>query len=57
MTCLRAFSRAWRRLPVFASRFDCFIELSATVVFGQIDYFSFGFTTLKENCFILESEV
>ena len=45
MTCLHAFSRAWRQLHVFA--FDWFIALFASAVIGQNNYFGFGFTTLK----------
>ena len=44
-----AFSRAWEwcRLHVFASSFDWFIGLSASIVIGQSNYFGFGFTTVK----------
>ena len=45
VTCSHAFSRAWRRLHVFASSSDWFIGLSASVVIGQSDNFGFGFTT------------
>ena len=41
------FSRARHRLYVFTSGFDWFIVLFAPVVFGQRNYFGFGFTTLK----------
>ena len=44
MTCLYAFSRAWRQLHVFATSSDWFIGLSVSVVIGQSDYFGFGFT-------------
>ena len=44
---LHAFSRAWRRLHLFASISDWFIELSASVVIGQSNSFGFGFTTLN----------
>ena len=40
------FSRALRRLHVFASSFDWFTGLSVSFVIGQSDYFGFGFTTL-----------
>ena len=46
MTCSHAFSRAWRRLHVFASGYDWFIVLLAFVVIGQINYVGFGFTTV-----------
>ena len=39
--------RAWRRLHVFASSSDWFIELFTTVVIGQSNYFGFGFATLN----------
>ena len=45
-----AFSRAWRRLQVFASSSDWFIGLSASVVIGQSNYsvsFWFYDTQLK----------
>ena len=45
MTYAYAFSRAWRRLHVFASSSDWFIGLSASLVIGQSDYFGFRFTT------------
>ena len=45
VTCAYAFSRAWRRLYVFASSFDWFIEFPATVVVGQSNYFGFSFST------------
>ena len=41
------FSRAWRRLHVFASNSDWFITLFASVVIGQSNYSGFGFTTLN----------
>ena len=47
VTCSHAFSRAWRRSHIFASRSDWFIGLSASVVIGQSNYFGFGFTTLS----------
>ena len=37
-----AFSRAWRRLHLFASNSDWFIVLFTFVVIGQSDYFGFG---------------
>ena len=40
------FSRAWRRLHVFASNSDWLVMLFAPVVIGQSNYFGFGFTTL-----------
>ena len=36
---LSAFSRAWRRLHVFASSSDWFIVLFRSVVIGQSNYF------------------
>ena len=42
-----AFSRAWRRLDVFASSSDWFLVLFSSVVIGQSDYFGFGFTILN----------
>ena len=39
VTCSYVFSRAWRRIYVFASSSDWFIGLSASVVIGQNDYF------------------
>ena len=47
MTCSHTFSRAWRRLHVFASSSDWFIGLSACVVVGQSYYFCFGLTILS----------
>ena len=47
VSCLDAFSRAWRRLHAFALSSDWFIGLSASLVIGQSDYFGFGFTTLN----------
>ena len=47
VTCLYAFSRAWRRLHVFASSSDWFIGLFTTDVIGQSNYFGFGITTLN----------
>ena len=47
MICSHVFSRTWRRLHVFDLSSDWFIGLSASVVFGQNDYFDFGFTTLN----------
>ena len=46
VTCSRMFSRALRRLHVFASSFDWFTGLSVSFVIGQSNYFGFGFTTL-----------
>ena len=43
MTCSHAFSRAWRRLHVFALSSDWFIVVSAPVVIGQSNCFGFGF--------------
>ena len=40
------FSRAWRRLSVFASSSHWFVLLFAFVVIGHCDCFGFGFTTL-----------
>ena len=42
-----AFSRAWRRLQVFASSSDWLIVLFTSVVIGQRNYFGFGFATLN----------
>ena len=49
---LQAFFCAFRRLHVFASSFDWFIALPASVhsvVIGQSDYFVFGLTTLNQQ--------
>ena len=46
VTRSHVFSRAWRRLHVFALNSDWFIALFASVVIGQSNYFGFGFTTL-----------
>ena len=40
-----AFSRAWRRLHVFASSSDWSIVLFKSVVIGRSNYFGFGLTT------------
>ena len=45
--CSHAFSRAWRRLHVFASSSDGLIVLFTSVVIGQRNYFGFGLTTLN----------
>ena len=53
LTCSYAFSRAWRRLHVFASSSDWFIGLSAFVVIGQSNkiYMSICFVDLYiPNC-------
>ena len=55
---LYAFSRARRKLHVFASTSDWFIKLSVSVVIGQSTYFGFGFTTHNEDrsivmCFVI----
>ena len=42
-----AFSRAWRKLHVFASSSDWLIMLFTSVVIGQKNYFGFGFITLN----------
>ena len=47
-SCSHVFSRAWRRLHVFASRSDWFIGLSKSVVIGQRDFFGFGFRHLMK---------
>ena len=49
VACLYAFSRACRRLREFASSSDWLIELSASFLIGQSNYFGFGFgfTTLN----------
>ena len=39
LPCSRGFSRAWRRLHVFASNFDWFIALFTPVVIGQSNNF------------------
>ena len=44
---LHGFSRAWRKLHVFASSSDWFVVLFSSVVIGQSDYFRFGFTSLN----------
>ena len=46
LTCSRSFSRASRRLHVFASSFDWFTGLSVPFVIDQRDYFGSGFMTL-----------
>ena len=46
-----AFSRAWRQLRVFSSSTNWLIVLFTSVVFGQRNYFGFGFTTLNWNRF------
>ena len=45
-----AFSRAWRRLQVFASSSDwfCFVFFGCDCI-GQSDYFGLGFTTLSSK--------
>ena len=45
----QTFSRAWRRLHVFALISDWFTGLSASVVIGQSNYFGFGLMTLKKK--------
>ena len=47
LTWSDAFSRAWRRLHVFASNSDWSIALFTCVVIGRSNYIGFGFTTLK----------
>ena len=47
MIRLDAFSRAWRRLHVFALSSDWFIALFTSVVIGQSNDFGFGLTTLN----------
>ena len=42
-----AFSRAWRRLRVFALNSHWFVVLFTFVVIGHCDCFGFGFTTLN----------
>ena len=49
MHCLHVFSRAWRRLHVFASNSDWFIAPFTSVEIGQNNYFGFGFTTLDRK--------
>ena len=44
VTYPRAFSQ---RRPIFAWSSDWFIEMSASVVIGQNNYFGFGVTTLS----------
>ena len=46
-TWSHAFSRAWRRLRVFAASSQWFIVLFSSVVIGYCNCFGFGFTTLK----------
>ena len=41
------FSRAWHRLPVFASSSDWFILLFPSVMIGRSNYFAFDFATLN----------
>ena len=43
VTYSHAFSRAWRRLHVFASSFDSFIGLPVSAVIGQSNYFGVTF--------------
>ena len=43
VTFSHAFSRAWRRLHVFASNCDCFIVYSTLAAIGQSNYFAFDF--------------
>ena len=43
---LYVFSRAWRRLHVFALISDWFIALFTSLMIGQSNYFGFDFTTL-----------
>ena len=47
VTCSQAFSRALRRLHVFASRFNWFLGRTASVAICQRNYFGFGFATLN----------
>ena len=47
VTWSHEFSRAWRRLQVFASSSDWLFVLFPSVLIGQSDYFGFGFTTLN----------
>ena len=49
VTWSHAFSRAWRRLYVFASSSDWLLVLLSSLVIGQSDYFGLGFTTLNWN--------
>ena len=46
VTCLQMFSRAPRKLHMFASRFDWFTGLSVSFVIGYSNYLGFGFITL-----------
>ena len=47
MTHLHAFSHALRQLPAITSSSDWLTVLSMSIVIGYINYFGFGFTTLK----------
>ena len=47
VTCLHAFSRAWRWLHVFASSSDWFIGLSPSVLIDLSNWFCFYDTQLK----------
>ena len=49
VTCSHAFSRAWRRLLVFALSSDWFIVLLTFVVVGQSNNFGFGVTKLDQQ--------
>ena len=49
-----AFSRAWRRLHVFASNSDWLVVLCTSIATGQSNYFGFGFTTLNWKPLYLE---
>ena len=49
MTWPHAFSRAWRRLLVFASNSDWFIALFTCVVIGQSNYFGFLVSVLRHT--------
>ena len=42
-SCSHAFSRAWRRLRVFASSSDWFVALFESLVIGQSKYHCFWF--------------
>ena len=47
VTCLHAFSRAWRQMPGIASNSDWLIVLVMSVVIGQSNYVWFCKTQLK----------
>ena len=55
MTRLCTFSRALRRLHVFASRFDRFTVFSVPFVIGQTHYFGFVISTVdRQSLYIVK---